>query len=235
MLAVLQLTPPALEAAEYHENFTGANGGLNGRKTAQGFGDWVAESKFVVKDGSMVLSSSNPLSESAWFSLPPLEGKSLLRVTIRCHSRGSSDGAHISFGFAPSRGLDENIFNETGALWVIDPSTTYALMYSAGPGATNQFVGEHWFGDFYRDPNQATEHTIEYNLKTGEVTATVSNDGNTRTLVSKVPVNWAGTDGKPIPLDNLACFGVSFYKQTGMESGKAEAASISEIVIELID
>ncbi|MCX6970418.1 MAG: hypothetical protein NTV93_09735, partial [Verrucomicrobia bacterium] len=72
-------------------------------------------------------------------------------------------------------------------------------------------------------------------LKTGMVTATVSNNGNTRTLVSDAPVNWAGSDGNPIPLDNLACFGVSFYKQTGMELGEAKAASISEIVIELID
>ena len=44
-----------------------------------------------------------------------------------------------------------------------------------------------------------------------------------------------GTAGKPIPLDNLACFGVSFYEQTGIESGEAETASISVIVIELID
>jgi hypothetical protein len=34
---------------------------------------------------------------------------------------------------------------------------------------------------------------------------------------------------------NLACFGVIFYKQTGTELGEAETASISEIVIELID
>jgi len=34
---------------------------------------------------------------------------------------------------------------------------------------------------------------------------------------------------------NLACFGVSFYKQTGMELGETQAASISEIVTELID
>jgi hypothetical protein len=33
----------------------------------------------------------------------------------------------------------------------------------------------------------------------------------------------------------LACFGVSFYKQTGMELGEAETASISVILIELID
>ena len=235
MLAVVHLTPPALEAAEYRENFAGANGKLAGRKTAKGFGDWVAEAKFVVTDGSMVLSSSDPESESAWFSLPPLEGKSLLRVTIRCHSRGSSDGGHISFGFAPSKGLDQNIFNKAGALWVIDRSGTYPLMYSTGPGPTNQFVGEQWYVDFYRDPNEPTEHSIEYNLKTGEVTATVSNNGNTRKLVSDVPVNWAGSDGNPIPLDNLACFGVSFYKQTGMELGEAETASISEILIEVID
>jgi hypothetical protein len=235
VLAVIHLTPPVLEAAEYHENFAGTNGELDGRKTAEGFGDWVADSKFVVKDGSLVLSSSDPESESAWFSLPPLEGKSLLRVTMRCHSRGSSDGGHISFGFSPFKGLDQTIFNSTGALWVIDPSGTYALMYSTGPGPTNQFVGEHWYADFYRDPNQPTEHSIEYNLKTGEVTATVSNNGNTRTLVSNVPVNWAGNDGHPIPLDNLASFGVSFYKQTGMESGKADPATISEIAIQVLD
>jgi len=34
---------------------------------------------------------------------------------------------------------------------------------------------------------------------------------------------------------NLACFAVSFYKQTGTELGKAETASSSEIAIELID
>jgi hypothetical protein len=54
-------------------------------------------------------------------------------------------------------------------------------------------------------------------------------------LVSNVPVNWAGSDGDPIPLDNLASFGVSFHKQTGLELGEAEAASITEITIELID
>jgi len=224
-----------LEAAEYRENFKGAKGGLDGRKTAPGFGDWVAESKFVIKDGSLALSSSEIESQSAWFSLPPLKGKSQLRVTVRCHSRGSGSGAHISFGFAPITGLDQNVFNKSGALWVIDQSVSFALMYSAGPGPTNQFVGEQWYGEFYRDPNQPTEHNIEYNLKTGEVTATVSNNGNTRTLVFDVPVNWAGTNGQPIPLDNLACFGISFYKQTGMESGKADAASITEIAVQVID
>jgi hypothetical protein len=235
VLAVLHLTPPVLEAAEYYENFAGANGELDGRKTAEGFGDWVAEPKFVVKDGSLVLSSSDPESESAWFSLPPLEGKSLLRVTIRCHSRGSSDGAHLAFGFTPFKGLDQNIFNKAGALWVIDRSDSYVLGYLTGPGATNQFVGEGWYADFYRDPNHPTEHSIEYNLKTGEVTATVRNNGNTRTLVSDVPVNWAGNNGHPIPLDNLASFGVSFHRQTGMDLGEAETASITEITIELID
>jgi len=34
---------------------------------------------------------------------------------------------------------------------------------------------------------------------------------------------------------NLYSSGVSFYKQTGTELGEAETASISEIVIELID
>jgi hypothetical protein len=34
---------------------------------------------------------------------------------------------------------------------------------------------------------------------------------------------------------NLYSSGVSIYKQTGMELGEAEPASISEIVIELID
>jgi hypothetical protein len=189
----------------------------------------------VIKDGSLALSSSEIESQSAWFSLPKLKGKSQLRVMVRCHSRGSGSGAHISFGFMPITGLDQSVFNKSGALWVIDQSGTFALMYSAGPGPTNQFVGEQWFGEFYRDPNQPTEHSIEYNLKTGEVTATVSNNGNTRTLVFDVPVNWAGTNGQPIPLDNLACFGVSFYKQTGMESGKADAASITEIAIQVID
>jgi hypothetical protein len=235
VLAVLHLTPQVLEAAEYHENFAGADGELDGRKTAEGFGDWVAESKFVVKDGSLVLSSSDPESESAWFSLPPLEGKSLLRVTLRCQSRGSSDGAHLAFGFTPFKGLDQNIFNKAGALWVIDRSDSYVLGYLTGPGATNQFVGEGWYADFYRDPNHPTEHSIEYNLKTGEVTATVRNNGNTRTLVSNVPVNWAGNAAHPIPLDNLACFGVSFHRQTGLELGEAETASITEITIELID
>jgi hypothetical protein len=189
----------------------------------------------VIKDGSLALSSSEIESQSAWFSLPKLKGKSQLRVMIRCHSRGSGSGAHISFGFMPITGLDQDVFNKSGALWVIDQSGTFALMYSTGPGPTNQFVGEHWYGDFYRDPNQPTEHTIEYNLKTGEVTATVSNSVNTRTLVFDVPVNWAGTSGQPIPLDNLACFGVSFYKQTGMESGKADPATISEIAIQVLD
>lgn len=224
-----------LEAAEYRENFKGAKGELDGRKTAPGFGDWVAQPKFVVKDGSLGLSSSEIESQSAWFSLPPLKGKRLLKVSIRCHSRGSSSGAHISFGFMPITGLDQDVFNKSGALWVIDQSGTFALMYSTGPGPTNQFVGEHWYGDFYRDPNQPTEHTIEYNLKTGEVTATVSNNGNTRPLGFEIPVNWAGTNGQPIPLDNLACFGVSFYKQTGMESGKTDAASITEIAIQVLD
>ena len=235
MLAVFHLKLQGLEAAEYRENFKGAKGELDGRKTAPGFGDWVAQPKFVIKDGSMGLSSSEIESQSAWFSLPKLKGKSQLRVMIRCHSRGSGSGAHISFGFMPITGLDENVFNKSGALWVIDQSGTFALMYSAGPGPTNQFVGENWYGDFYRDPNQPTEHSIEYNLKTGEVTATVSNSVNTRTLVFDVPVNWAGTNGQPIPLDNLACFGVSFYKQTGMESGKADPATISEIAIQVLD
>jgi len=222
-------------ALVYQDDFS-ANGELDGRKTAEGFGEWVAGSKLVVTDGSMVLSSSEPESESAWFPLPSLEGKSLLRVTIQCHSRGTKEGSHISFGFAPSEGIDDHdVFTKTGALWVIDRSDSFALMYWTGPGSTNQFVGEDWYGDFYRDPNVPTEHSIEYNLKTGEVTATVSNNGNTRTLVSDVPVNWAGNDRQPIPLDNLASFGVSFYKQTGMKLGEGETASITEIRIELLD
>ena len=93
MLAVFHVKPQGLEAAEYRENFKGAKGELDGRKTAPGFGDWVAQPKFVVKDGSMALSSSEIETQSAWFSLPKLKGKSQLRVMIRCHSRGSGSGA----------------------------------------------------------------------------------------------------------------------------------------------
>lgn len=224
-----------LVAAEYHEKFLGAKGELTGRKTAAGFGPWVADAKISLKDRSMMLISSDEDSENAWFSLPPLNGKSRLKVTVRCHSRGSADGAHIAFGFVPMAGMDASVFNQTGALWVIDRSDTFPLMYSTGPGPANQFVGDQWVQDFGRDLDQPTEHSIDYDLKTGKVTATVSNNGNTRILVSDAAVNWGGTKGKPIPLENLACFGISFYKQAGSELGEAKAASVTEIIIGVVD
>jgi hypothetical protein len=218
-------------SAIYTDDFTGPTQALSARKTGRDFSQWEAEPAVQSGDGLLTIDASKSGNETFRIQMPPLEKREVIRVRLRMRSSGTQTDSHISFGFVPSMTADPL---KEAALWTIDRSDSFALMYSAGPGNENQIVGDGWFGEFPRDNAQETEHTIEYNLKTGQITVSIENNGNQRTLVADAPVNWGGNAGQPIPLENFAVFAVSFYQQQPTEKG-ADAAYIKSIQLEVSD
>lgn len=215
----------------YDDDFTGPTRPLSARETARDFSQWEASSAVVTGDGLLTVDASKSGNETFRIQMPPLENRELIRVRLRTRSSGAENDSHISFGFVPSLSADPI---KQAALWTIDRSDSFALMYSAGPGNENSIVGDGWFGEFARDNTQETEHLIEYNIKTGQVTVAIENGGHQRTLVADAPVNWNGIAGQPIPLENLAFFAISFYQQQPTEKG-ADAAYIKSIHLEVSD
>jgi len=218
-------------SAVYTDDFTGPAQPLSARATASDFSQWEAGPAVVTGDGLLTVDASKSGNETFRIQMPSLDNREVIRVRLRTRSSGAETDSHISFGFVPSLSADPL---KQSALWTIDRSDSFALMYSAGPGNANSIVGEGWFGNFPRDNTQETEHLIEYNLKTGHVTVSIENAGHQRILVADAPVNWNGIAGQPIPLENLAFFAVSFYQQQPTEKG-ADAAYIKSIHLEVSD
>lgn len=230
--SVLLGAPTARATSDvYSDDFSGPTKPLDSRKTAAKFGAWEADPTISAGEGMITVDQAAEGNSKLCIKMPSLAQKSRLKLKIRCRTSGAASDSHISFGFTPSEKSD---LLTQGALWIIDRSDSFALMYLTGPGATNQFVGNDWYGGFARDNTQETEHILDYDLKKGLVTVSVENNGNQRTLVENSPVNWDGTANQPVPLDDLAYFMVSFYQQEGRQKG-ADASYIKSIELEVLD
>lgn len=220
------------EKLAYSDDFKGPSKIISERETAPKFSKWwVRGGPVKAGNGKLTVDGAASANETIRIQMPPLKNYEVIRVVVRLRSSGSEPDSHISFGFVP--GLTEDPLT-TAALWTIDRSDSFAVMYSAGPGTQNQIVGQSWFDGFARDQTQETEHVIEYQLKTGRVTVSIENNGNQRTLISDSPVNWNGQPGQPIPIENFAFFAINFYQQQPTEKG-AEAAYVKSIQLTLSD
>lgn len=220
------------EDLSYSDDFKGLIKALSERETAPQFSKWWGRGGSVsAGNGRLTVDGTNSANETIRLQMPALKNHDVIRIVVRLRSSGSEPDSHISFGFVPSLTADPLT---TAALWTIDRSDSFAVMYSAGPGNQNQTVGQSWFDGFARDQTKETEHVIEYNFKTGRVTVSIENNGNQRTLVSDSPVNWNGQPGQPIPIDNFAFFAINFYQQQPTEKG-ADAAYVNSIRLKLSD
>lgn len=233
VLFALVAAVPSLQAGKYTytDDFTGPSKPLASRKTAAGFSKWDADSSVTAGDGLLTVDQVHGGSDAFHLQMPKLGNRGKIHIVLRCRSSGTKDDSHISFGFVAAP-TDDPL--TTAALWTIDRSDSFALMYCAGPGIQNQTVGQSWYGEFPRDTSQETEHVIDYDLKTGRITVSIENNGNKKVLADNVPVNWNGVAGQAVPPQNLAYFTVSFYQQESADKG-AQAAYVKSIKIDISD
>lgn len=85
-------TPPTTNVQfVYEDDFSSNPGGLNGRTTANGFGNWVtSDSALQTGDGRLTVGSkSTDDYHSATFALPTLSGSNILKISITTRPAGT--------------------------------------------------------------------------------------------------------------------------------------------------
>lgn len=97
----------------YDDNFTLNLGGLNGRTTAAGFGNWVTSDSALQTGGGLLTVGSNlPVDyHAATFPLPTLSGADVLKISITTRPVGT----FLGIGFTPG---PAQFVNGTGLCWL---------------------------------------------------------------------------------------------------------------------
>ena len=133
LLATLSL-PSANAQLLYEDNFTTNLGGLNGRTTAAGFGNWVTSDNALQTGGGLLTVGSNsPVDyHAATFALPTLSGSEVLKISITARPVGT----FLGIGFTPG---SAQFVNGMGLSWLyIDAG---GVQIFRGMGSTDSVSG----------------------------------------------------------------------------------------------
>jgi hypothetical protein len=194
----------------YVDDFSANPGGLNGRATASGFGNWTTtDSAFQVGSGQITINSNTPVDyHEASFSLPSLGATDILSLSITVRPSGAN---FMGIGFNPNPATGPSPFlTQNGFGWI----------YFQGFGSANPniqiFKGPSTAGAVYSatldNPalnfNASLATTFQYTYSRSSQTLSISakNGTNSSTLLNNLDVS-------TIPLGAFSNFSLQFQGQ----------------------
>jgi hypothetical protein len=195
-----------LQGPTYQDDFSTGTGALNGRTTANGFGNWTtSDSAFQVGNGQITINSNTPVDyHAATFSLPTLGATDTLSLSITLRPSGS---IFTGFGFTPNSGqyVQNNGYNwiyYTG-LGHVDPRIQ--ILTGQGPNGAI-YSAELTNTALNFDASLATTFQYTYSAAAKTLTITATNGGNPSTLLYNF-------DASATPLSAFSNFALQFQGQ----------------------
>ena len=206
----------------YQDDFSANAGALNGRGTADGFGNWTAGGSFQVGSDKIAISSNTPVDyHTASFSLPTLGATDILSLSITVRPSGAG---FMGIGFTSGSG--QYLIN-----------SGYAWTYYEGLGSGNPniqiFNGSGTAGGTYiatlDNPalnfNASLPTTFQYTYSAAAKTLSLSavNGSNSSTLLNNLDVS-------TLPEGSFNNFALQFQGQvldTFSNPGYVESMSVS--------
>jgi len=195
-----------LQGPTYQDDFSTNPGPLNGRTTANGFGNWTtSDSAFQVGNGQITINSNTPVDyHAATFSLPTLGATDTLSLSITLRPSGS---IFTGFGFTPNSGqyVQNNGYNwiyYTG-LGHVDPRIQ--ILTGQGPNGAI-YSAELTNTALNFDASLATTFQYTYSAAAKTLSITATNGGNSSTLLNNF-------DASATPLEAFQNFALQFQGQ----------------------
>jgi hypothetical protein len=195
-----------LQGPTYQDDFSTNPGPLNGRTTANGFGNWTtSDSAFQVGNGQITINSNTPVDyHAATFSLPTLGATDTLSLSITLRPSGS---IFTGFGFTPNSGqyVQNNGYNwiyYTG-LGHVDPRIQ--ILTGQGPNGAI-YSAELTNNALNFDASLATTFQYTYSAAAKTLSITATNGGNSSTLLNNF-------DASATPLSAFSNFALQFQGQ----------------------
>ena len=205
----------------YQDDFSANAGALNGRGTADGFGNWTADSAFQVGSDKITINSNNPVDyHRASFSLPSLGASDTISLSITLRPSGS---LFTAFGF--TSGSLEYVSN-SGHNWIYFATGNPTIQFLRGQGPTGLSYSAALTNpalDFNASLPTTFEYTYSASAKTLSLLA--SNGGKSSTLLNNLDVSTT-------PLSGFSNFALMFQGQDlGTSSNPAYVDRLSVSIV----
>jgi len=209
----------------YQDDFSNNAGALNGRATADGFGNWTtSDSAFQVGSGQITINSNTPVDyHAATFSLPTLGASDTLSLSITLRPFGPT---FMGFGF--TRNSSQYVIN-SGYNWIYYASgnPTIQILTGGVNGGANGLVYNapltHPSLDF--NPSLATTFEYTYSASAKTLSLLASNGGKSSTLLNNLDVS-------ATPLEGFSNFALQFQGQTlGSDTNPANVDRLSVSIV----
>jgi hypothetical protein len=192
-----------LQGPTYQDDFSTNPGALDGRTTANGFGNWTtSDSAFQVGNGQITINSNTPVDyHAATFSLPSLGASDTLSLSITLRPSGS---LFTGFGFTT---FSDQYVQNNGYNWIYFASGNPTIQFLRGQGPTGLSYSAaltHPALDFDASLPTTFEYTYSASAKTLSLLA--SNGGKSSTLLNNLDVSTT-------PLEAFQNFALQFQGQ----------------------
>jgi hypothetical protein len=189
----------------YQDDFSANAGALNGRGTADGFGNWTAGGSFQVGSDKIAISSNTPVNyHTASFSLPTLGATDILSLSITVRPSGAG---FMGIGFTSGSG--QYLIN-SGYAWTYYEGLGAGnpnIQVFKGAGATNATYYATLANPALRF-NASLATTFEYTYSAAAQTLSISatNGSSSSTLLNNA-------DMSAFPLNSFSNFALQFQGQ----------------------
>jgi hypothetical protein len=190
-----------LQGPTYQDDFSTNPGALDGRTTANGFGNWTADSALQVGGDRITINSNEPVDyHKASFSLPTLGATDTLSLSITLRPSGS---LFTAFGFTSGPG--EYVAN-SGYNWIYFASgnPTIQILTRGNTGLVYSAALIHPALNF--DASLPTTFQYTYSASAKTLSLLASNGGNSSTLLNNF-------DASATPLEAFQNFALQFQGQ----------------------
>jgi hypothetical protein len=191
-----------LQGPTYQDDFSTNPGALDGRTTANGFGNWTADSALQVGGDRITINSNEPVDyHKASFSLPSLGASDILSLSITLRPSGS---LFTGFGFTT---FSDQYVQNNGYNWIYFASGNPTIQFLRGQGPTGLSYSAaltHPALDF--DALLPTTFQYTYSAPAKTLTITASNGGKSSTLLNNLDVSTT-------PLSGYSNFALQFQGQ----------------------
>jgi len=190
-----------LQGPTYQDDFSTNPGPLNGRTTANGFGNWTADSALQVGSDRITINSNEPVDyHKASFSLPSLGASDTLSLSITLRPSGS---LFTAFGFTSGPG--EYVAN-SGYNWIYFASgnPTIQILTRGPTGLVYDAPLIHPALNF--DASLPTTFQYTYSASAKTLSLLASNGVNSSTLLNNF-------DASATPLSGYSNFALQFQGQ----------------------
>jgi hypothetical protein len=206
----------------YQDDFSTNPGALDGRTTANGFGNWTTtDSAFQVGDGQITINSNTPFDyHAATFALPTLGATDTLSLSITVRPSGPT---MMAFGFTPNSG---QYVQNNGYNWIYFASGNPTIQFLRGPGPTGlSYDAPLTHQTLGFDASLPTTFQYTYSASAKTLTIIASNGGNSSTLLNNLDVSTT-------PLSGYSKFALQFQ---GQDLGSdANPAYVESLKVEII-